>query len=72
MTDTPTPPRFEDQLQKLEALIERLEAGEGDLDSALAAFQEGMALVVDCKNQLALAEVKVETILATLEDEEIV
>lgn len=55
---------FETQLQQLEALVARLERGELPLDDALTAFEQGTKLVAACKQQLALAELKVEKIVA--------
>jgi exodeoxyribonuclease VII small subunit len=58
-------PPFEVQMKQLEALVSQLERGDMPLDDALKAFETGVQLVAACKAQLALAEVKVEKIMAS-------
>lgn len=55
---------FEQAMQRLEAIVGRLEQGELPLDQALSAFEEGVGLVKRCQKQLADAELRVEKILA--------
>ena len=50
---------FEEALRGLEALVERLETGELPLESALAAFEQGVALSRRCAEQLEAAERRV-------------
>lgn len=57
-------PTFETTMKQLEQLVQKLERGEAPLDEALAAFEQGMKLVNVCRDQLALAEVKVEKVMA--------
>jgi exodeoxyribonuclease VII small subunit len=52
----PGAPSFEEALRGLEALVERLEAGDLPLESALAAFEQGVALSRRCAEQLEAAE----------------
>ena len=59
-----TEPTFEQTLKQLEQLVQKLERGEAPLDEALVAFEQGMKLVNVCREQLALAEVKVEKVMA--------
>lgn len=62
MTDSQ--PTFEQTMRQLEMLVQKLERGEAPLDEALAAFEQGMKLVNVCREQLKLAEVKVEKVMA--------
>ncbi len=55
---------FEEALARLESLVKTLEAGEGDLDSSLAAFEEGISLVRLCTEKLDAAEQKVKLLLS--------
>lgn len=57
-------PSFEQTMKQLEQLVHKLERGEAPLDEALAAFEQGMKLVNVCREQLKLAEVKVEKVMA--------
>jgi exodeoxyribonuclease VII small subunit len=55
----PEPPRdlpFERALERLEEIAERLEAGDLELEAALAAFEEGIGLARRCAEQLRDAE----------------
>jgi exodeoxyribonuclease VII small subunit len=52
----PRAPSFEEALEGLEAIVERLETGELPLESALAAFEQGVALSRCCAEQLEHAE----------------
>ena len=55
---------FEAALERLETLVRTLEAGEADLSSSLAAFEEGVSLVRFCTDELEHAEQKVKILLA--------
>lgn len=55
---------FEEALARLESLVKTLEAGEGDLDASLSAFEEGISLVRLCTEKLDAAEQKVKLLLA--------
>ena len=46
------PLRFEDAMQKLSGIVEKLESGEGSLDEMLRLYEEGMKLVKACETQL--------------------
>ena len=39
---------FEASIKKLEAIVEKLEEGDLDLDTSLKSFEEGVALVKEC------------------------
>ena len=46
------PLRFEDAMQKLSGIVEKLEIGDGSLDEMLRLYEEGMKLVKACETQL--------------------
>jgi len=46
---------FEAALERLEAIVQRLEGGELPLEEALAAFEEGVGLSRRCAAQLEAA-----------------
>lgn len=50
---------FEQNLAALEALVERMEAGELSLSEALASFEQGVELTRRCQQALQDAELKV-------------
>lgn len=54
---------FEEALERLEAIVARLEAGDLELEAALAAFEEGVALSRRCAEQLGRAERRIETLV---------
>lgn len=61
MTDEPGDRiRFEDGMATLEALVERLESGELSLEDALAAFEQGVALVRALNDRLAAVEQRID------------
>jgi exodeoxyribonuclease VII small subunit len=61
-SDTPT---FEQNLDRLEALVKRLEESELPLEEALKLFEEGTALSAGCRKQLEEAEHRVEVLTRT-------
>ncbi|MBR5543592.1 MAG: exodeoxyribonuclease VII small subunit [Oscillospiraceae bacterium] len=54
---------FEESITRLEEVVKLLERGDAPLDSALALFEEGTALIKTCSKMLDDAEQKV-TILS--------
>ena len=62
---------FEESLNALEEIVQRLERGDVPLEEALAAFQEGMALSKHCQDTLEKAE-NTLTKMMTENNEEIV
>lgn len=54
---------LEESLKELEALVERLEAGDLPLEEALAQFERGIKLTRSCQTILKDAEQKVEILL---------
>jgi exodeoxyribonuclease VII small subunit len=53
---------FEQALQELRQIVERLEKGEGKLDDAIAAYERGALLKRHCEQKLREAEAKIEKI----------
>ena len=49
-------PNYETALERLEAIVQRLESGQLDLDESLELFEEGTALLKVCHGRLAEAE----------------
>lgn len=56
-------PHFEQSLNELQILVERLESSELSLEQSLAAFEQGIRLTRDCQASLAQAEQKVRLLL---------
>jgi exodeoxyribonuclease VII small subunit len=56
----PVAPSFEEALGELEALVEKMEAGDLSLEESLSAFERGIALTRTCQEALQAAEQKVE------------
>lgn len=54
---------IETALTELESLVGQLEQGELTLEEALQRFEQGVALVRACQNNLRLAEQKVEQLM---------
>jgi exodeoxyribonuclease VII small subunit len=55
--------KFEEALQKLEAIVARMEEGDLPLEEALKAFEEGVRLAKFCTGKLDEAERKVEKLI---------
>jgi exodeoxyribonuclease VII small subunit len=53
---------FEKALERLEEIAHRLEAGDLELEAALAAFEEGVGLARRCAEQLREAERRIEVL----------
>jgi exodeoxyribonuclease VII small subunit len=63
--------RFEDQLAKLEEIVDRLEDESVGLEEALGLFENGMDLARRCRARLEEVEQRVSQLLES-EDEEAV
>lgn len=55
--------RFEDALDRLEALVEEMESGDLALEETIARFEEGQRLLRTCGQLLDRAEQRVRVIL---------
>lgn len=58
--DIPADKKFEDALQDLEGLVEKLDAGDLSLEASLQAFEDGVALVRFLEEKLTEVEKRVE------------
>lgn len=58
-------PPFEEALQKLEAVVEAMEADDLPLETLLAKYEEGAKLVKICQEKLAEAELKIQQLEKT-------
>jgi exodeoxyribonuclease VII small subunit len=56
------PAKFEDGLQALEAIVGKLERGDMSLEEALAAYEDGVALVRHLGTKLTEVEKRVEVL----------
>lgn len=55
--------KFEEALQELEKVVERLESGDLSLEDSLAAFEEGVRLVKYCNQKLTEVEKRIELLV---------
>ena len=62
-------PEFEDQLQRLEALVRQLESGELGLEQGVERYREGVELLKGLNASLAAAEQKVDRLTEELRRE---
>ena len=54
---------FEESIEKLEDIANKLESGELDLDSSLKIFEEGIKISNNCSKMLEKAEKKITILL---------
>ncbi|KKC46185.1 MULTISPECIES: exodeoxyribonuclease VII small subunit [Paenibacillus] len=54
---------FEEAMEKLESIVDRLEGGDVPLETAIDLFQEGMKLSQLCGGKLEQVEKRIETLL---------
>lgn len=54
---------FEEAMQRLEEVVQKLEAGDVPLEQAIELFQEGMALSKRCSQQLEETEKRIEMLM---------
>jgi exodeoxyribonuclease VII small subunit len=60
-------PSFDNGLDRLEALVQRLESGSLGLEEALSVFEEGVKLSQQLQGQLAEAQRRVDVLKANLD-----
>jgi exodeoxyribonuclease VII small subunit len=67
MSPAPSRPAlpFEEALQKLESIVEAMEAGDLPLEHLLARYEEGVKLAKICQEKLAEAELKIQQLEKT-------
>jgi len=54
---------FEEALEELKGIVERLEKGEGKLDEAIDSYERGAALKRHCEAKLREAQEKIDRIV---------
>lgn len=59
---------FEQNLERLETIVDQLEEGETSLDDALKLFEEGVKTVRQCNKVLEDAERKVQVLMGDEEN----
>lgn len=57
------PKSFEEALDRLQVLVEALEAGEVTLEQSVQAFEEGQKLVAFCQTKLKAAETSLKQLI---------
>lgn len=67
MPESRDTPSFDNGLDRLEALVQRLESGSLGLEEALSVFEEGVKLSQQLQGQLAEAQRRVEVLKTTLD-----
>ena len=55
---------YEDSLERLEQIVQRLESGQLPLDESLRLFEEGTNLTKVCQKRLTEAELRIEKLMA--------
>lgn len=59
-------PTFEEMLEELEAIVERLETGNLTLEESLEAYEASVKLAAACQQMLDQAELRITSIESTL------
>ena len=54
--------KFEDNLKKLEAIVEGMESGQMNLDAMIKAFEDGRKLVTQCRKDLESVQLRIEKV----------
>ncbi len=57
------PAAFEESLEELENIVQRMEQGEQSLDQTIRDFERGMQLAQQCQKSLDAAQLKVDRLL---------
>ena len=62
---------FEESINRLEELVDKMESGESSLEQNLKWFEEGMDLIKTCQTHLVDADKRVQELIKTpkIEDE---
>ena len=53
---------FEENLKKLEDIVDKLESGEVDLEKSVQLYEEGMTLKHNCEERLKKVEMQIKKI----------
>ncbi len=60
--------KFEEAMQKLSDIVNKLEGAEGSLDEMIRLYEEGMTLVKSCERQLDAYEATITRLSDSAED----
>lgn len=60
-------PSFEQAVQQLEQIIERIESGQVGLEQSISEYERGVALIKRCRQVLDRAEQRVEELTAQMQ-----
>jgi exodeoxyribonuclease VII small subunit len=63
MSDQKPELTFEQGLESLDKIVDKLESGDLELVESLELFEQGVLLSQNCRKQLEAAETKVETLI---------
>ncbi len=55
-------PSFEEALARLDEIVSEMDGGKAELDKLLSLFEEGTALVRQCRKELDTAERKIKLV----------
>lgn len=61
-------PSFEKSMARLEKIVESIEQGKIGLEDSIKQFEEGMALIRQCRSVLTEAELKIQQLQAAGRD----
>ncbi|HEB60302.1 MAG TPA: exodeoxyribonuclease VII small subunit [Phycisphaeraceae bacterium] len=61
---------FEDGIEELESIVERIEAGEVGIEESLAEYERGMKLLQHCKSILDKCEQRITDLTKKLESDD--
>lgn len=64
----PASPSFSEAVEELEAILERIEGEEIDIDQLAAELRRAAVLLDLCRNKIRKAELEVTQIVQTLDD----
>ena len=51
--------KYEDRINELKEIIEKIENGDADLEESMALYEKGIAIMKNCEKSLEEAELKV-------------
>ena len=54
--------KFEDNLRKLESIVEAMESGQMNLDARIKSFEDGRRLVAECRKDLESVRRRIEKV----------
>jgi exodeoxyribonuclease VII small subunit len=54
--------KFEDNLKKLEGIVDGMESGKMNLDEMIRSFEDGRRLVAECRKDLESVQQRIEKV----------